>query len=784
MRTAILVTILFCSMGLSGQVRILFDATKAETVANADWQIDADQFNLQFVNGLPVITNSVREANPQRHPNPPASGVTASTPETYWKGALSSWAIECVKYGYQVETLPAIGSRITYGDVTNDQDLKKYNIFVLCEPNIRFKPSESQAIKEFVLQGGSLFMVCNHYGSDRNNDGYDSPVIFNEMMGAEKPFGFTFDTISIWTNSNNAITAPDDPIIRGPFGVVDSMVLSAGTTIRLFPETNDKVQGKFYLRGQPQGNTNAIAVSSRYGYGKVFAIGDSSIPDDGTGDVNDVLYNGWTGDGNGSHGRLVMNATVWLATTEVKDITLLYSVKDVGCHGGNDGKIDLSPTGGNGNYSFLWADGQTTEDLIQVTAGTYTVTITSGVKTIVDSFVISQPEEIIPDITVTPVTCKGPGVIQTTVTGGTQPYVYFWWTGELTTSITVPEPGKHYLTITDNNGCMKTEEIMVQVSTDPPIARIEGQFTINCLLDSATLIVIAEEASAGILWHSAEFESDARSITLDNAGDIELTVTSALNGCVTRLNATVVEDRMPPSYTILADETISCFNPIAHAEIITDADSLIWIQNSVLLSHDSTVTTQVAGLLIAVALNTLNGCSVSDSIFITEDLDPPAIEIDTILPDTDHTGTGMARLLPKEQGSQYTYVWTNSQMQIISVSQEITNVPAGQYLCSVTAENGCKTIVTVVIENISKVQEWSITEPVIYPNPAYEEVFVEWPGSDIVEIRLINSPGQIILTAPVRPGQPVSLRDIKPGFYILEVRSGSRTSINSLIIIN
>ncbi len=68
---------------------------------------------------------------------------------------------------------------------------------------------------------------------------------------------------------------------------------------------------------------------ARYGQGKVVAIGDSSPCDDGTGDSNDVLYNGYTLDANGNHQRLLMNAMVWLApnstTTAVVNITNLFN---------------------------------------------------------------------------------------------------------------------------------------------------------------------------------------------------------------------------------------------------------------------------------------------------------------------------------------------------------------------------------------------------------------------------------------------------------------------------
>lgn len=77
---------------------------------------------------------------------------------------------------------------------------------------------------------------------------------------------------------------------------------------------NSTVKGIIYKSGT-SGNNNVLAAYALYGSGKVFAIGDSSPADDGTGDSGDILYDGWIADANGNHERLIMNATIWLATS-------------------------------------------------------------------------------------------------------------------------------------------------------------------------------------------------------------------------------------------------------------------------------------------------------------------------------------------------------------------------------------------------------------------------------------------------------------------------------------
>src|SRR5258706_1004219 len=121
---------LFClivSQTISGQtIKILFDASSAETAGSADWVIDADQHNIGYPSG-PAVVGSGNESNAQTIPNPAQAGITVSTTENYWTGGLSSWGIDLVQYGYMVESLPYNG-QITYGNVANTQDLSNYDI--------------------------------------------------------------------------------------------------------------------------------------------------------------------------------------------------------------------------------------------------------------------------------------------------------------------------------------------------------------------------------------------------------------------------------------------------------------------------------------------------------------------------------------------------------------------------------------------------------------------------------------------------------------------------------
>jgi hypothetical protein len=288
----------------SAQTKVLFDAMHAQTAGNADWVLDEDVCGTA-----------------QRFPTPAQSGVISSTAENYWNGAFSAFGVDLVKKGYLLESLP-VGSRLTYGDGTNAQDLSNYKIFVSGEPNTRFTAAEITAIRSFVQNGGGLFMIGDHANSDRNNDGWDSPEIFNELAGTL--FGITFGAdpanANHWFNDNPNANYTNDatsPILfTGPYGVATAgrgLGLFGSTTMTLSTANNPSAKGHIWKTGATINTATLVTfATATYGSGRVAAIGDSSPVEDITNSCGHTTHTGY--DASTFDNRIILsNAVAWLA---------------------------------------------------------------------------------------------------------------------------------------------------------------------------------------------------------------------------------------------------------------------------------------------------------------------------------------------------------------------------------------------------------------------------------------------------------------------------------------
>ncbi len=138
---------------------------------------------------------------------------------------------------------------------------------------------------------------------------------------------------------------------------------------------------------------------------------------------------------------------------------------DILCKYGNTGSIDLTVTGGVLPYAYTWSNGPISEDQTGLTAGYYEVEILDDHNCVlIDSITLTEPQDSLSyDFEVTEVRCNNgqDGAIELEVTGGTYPYYYDWSNGGTAPTITNLTAGYYQFIVTDENGCVMIDSILV-----------------------------------------------------------------------------------------------------------------------------------------------------------------------------------------------------------------------------------------------------------------------------------------------------------------------------------
>lgn len=145
------------------------------------------------------------------------------------------------------------------------------------------------------------------------------------------------------------------------------------------------------------------------------------------------------------------------------------SSTDISAYGGTDGAINLTVSGGTKPYSFIWSNGASTEDQMNLGAGKYVVDIIDfNSCSISDSIVLNEPLSALSLQKYSEnVSCFGGqnAWAEIYVNGGTQPYHYKWATGDTVPKIYNLSAGSYAVLVTDYNGISVTDSITIEEPT-------------------------------------------------------------------------------------------------------------------------------------------------------------------------------------------------------------------------------------------------------------------------------------------------------------------------------
>ena len=372
-------------------------------------------------------------------------------------------------------------------------------------------------------------------------------------------------------------------------------------------------------------------------------------------------------------------------------VSVLSNVVNVSCGGNSDGSITLSVNGGTPGYTYAWATGQHTQNITNLAAGIYTVTVqdVSGCSVVV-SDTVKAPTPITSSIVGTNVTCAGAdnGTATLTVGGGTLPYNFLWSNFSGAQNQDSLSAGWYYVIITDGYGCQKRDS--VKILSPLPLLLSDTVAPVSCTNGTnGGIHIIATGGTGAYTYTWSPSGPNSPDNTNLSAGSYSVTVRD-VNGCSATLTQQIANPAaLTSTYTTVEPK---CFGDRNGSITVvvgggTPQYSYTWSPSAANSPVNSFLT---AGTYQVTATDS-RGCTIVDTIVVNQ---PPAMYISGILKNVSCHGLSDGYILPTGYGGTlpYSYQWylgTDTFAPQGPITENITQLPGGDYYLVITDANGC-----------------------------------------------------------------------------------------------
>jgi hypothetical protein len=356
--------------------------------------------------------------------------------------------------------------------------------------------------------------------------------------------------------------------------------------------------------------------------------------------------------------------------------------------GMSNGSIDLTILP-SGSYTFVWSNGSTTEDLSNLNAGMYAVTVTSpeGCSALSTIEILNFNTSFsVTAMTTANTSCTTPnGSIDITVNpSGT--YTFIWSNGAASEDVTSLSGGDYVVTVSDGNGCSSVATFMVVNNTTTPL--IQSSVTpATCGMSNGSIdLSITPSGSYTFVWSNGATIEDLSNL---NAGMYSVTVTSP-EGCSALSTIVIINFNTSFSVTAMTTANTSCITPNGSVDItVNPSGTYTFIWSNGATSED---VTSLSGGDYVVTVSDGNGCSSVETFMVANNTTTPTIQ-STATPANCGMSNGSIDLSIRPSGN-YTFVWSNG-----ATTEDLSNLSVGMYSVTVTNPEGCSALSTIEIIN-------------------------------------------------------------------------------------
>ncbi len=401
-----------------------------------------------------------------------------------------------------------------------------------------------------------------------------------------------------------------------------------------------------------------------------------------------VLANGVSA---GTYSLTVTDATGQTTTSSIdvvepKQINLTAKVDAPASTGNSDGKATAKASGGAGNFTFKWDNGETVATAIKLGPGNHTVTVTDA-SGCTATAIASISENILPLAATisqeSEIKCAGEktAALKADVSGGKGPFRFGWTGGSTAETVASLGAGSYDLTVTDATGATTIAKIVVKDATAISLtAKVDAPASTGNSDGKATAKASGGAGNFTFKWDNGETVATAIKL---GPGNHTVTVTDA-SGCTATATASISENILPLAVSIAQAKEIKCAGEKTGeltAEVSGGKGPFKYNWSS---GAQSDAAKTLGGGSYSLTITDATGATTVATKLVAE---PAALkaEVAKIRPSTtDKTNNGKATLEAAGGTGKYTIIWDNGEKEI-----NATTLPAGQRSVTVTDENGC-----------------------------------------------------------------------------------------------
>jgi len=378
------------------------------------------------------------------------------------------------------------------------------------------------------------------------------------------------------------------------------------------------------------------------------------------------------------------SATTAATISEPVALALTGIATNVHCFGGHDGQVNITVTGGTLPYTYAWDNGAFTEDIANLDAGTYVVTVTDAHGCVTgQSFTITSPSAITSSVTGVNVTCQGAnnGSADLTVSGGVTPYTFFWSNFQASEDISNLDGGIYYVLITDASGCTHRDSIIIDEPSPLILSSVVTQITCyNANNGAIDLTVVGGTTPYGYAWNSGQNTQDLSNLP---GGTYVVTVTDN-HGCTAQHSVDIINPSSISTNAVI-------HNPICFQDQNGSIDLIVagGTPNYTYAWSTGAVTEDIFGIdsgIYAITITDAHNCIKIDSFTVIE---PTALFTSGFIKNVTCFGDndGCVDITAYGGTLPYTYQWSTGQS-----TEDICGLDGGTYYVTVTDAHGCSVV--------------------------------------------------------------------------------------------